>query len=146
MLDAKTEGRIVVLRFLDAQTGERREVRDSDYKPYFYLPSPCSQIDEEGIRSLYGETQAVKKRGLFTDKLEDYTKVTVFTLNAFQRASKTFNQAWESEIEYTQSYVYDHNLNFGSLCTMKDNRLILADNMPKQLANQFENSFKDSRT
>jgi len=146
LLDAKAEGRIVVLRFHDAQTGELREIRDSDYKPYFYLPSPCSRSDEEGIRSLYGETQVVKKRGLFTDEMEDYTKVTVFTLNAFQKAGKTFNRVWENEIEYTQSYVYDHNLIFGSPYRVEDDRLILAASVPEELENKFVNTFADTKT
>jgi DNA polymerase elongation subunit (family B) len=146
LLDAKTEGRVVILRFHDAQTKELLEVRDSDYKPYFYVPHPLSQTDEEGIRSLHGETQVVKKRALLTDELEDYTKVTVFTLDAFHKASKTFNHVWESEIEYTQSYVYDHNLVFGSPYTMKENRLILADSVPQELENRFENTFTDIKT
>ena len=144
LLDAKTEGRVVVLRLHDAQTGELREVRDSDYKPYFYLPSPCTQSDEEGIRSLYGETQVVKKRGLFTDQIEDYTKVTVFTLNALQRASKIFNRVWESEIEYVQSYVYDHNLIFGSPYRIEDSRLISAASVPEELENKFALAFADT--
>lgn len=146
LLDAKAEGRIVVLRFHDAQTGELREFRDSDYKPYFYLPSPCSRIEEEGIRSLYGETQVVKRRGLFTDEMEDYTKVTVFTLSAFQKASKTFDRVWESEIEYTRSYVYDHNLIFGSPYRIEGDRLVLAASVPEEVENKFVNTFADTRT
>lgn len=146
LLDSKTDGRVVILRFYDAQTKELVEVRDSDYKPYFYLPHPLSQIDEEGIRSLHGEKQLVEKRALLTDESEDYTKVTVFTLDAFHKASKTFNHIWESEIEYTQSYVYDHNLIFGSPYTMKDKRLIIVDSVPKELENTFENTFTDIRT
>lgn len=146
LLDAKAEGRIVVLRFHDVQTGELREVRDSDYKPYFYLPNPCSQIDEEGIRSLCGETQVVRKRGLFTDEMEDYTKVTVFTLNAFQKASKTFSRVWESEIEYIQSYVYDHNLTFGAPYRIENDRIILAASVPEELENKFADTFADTKT
>lgn len=146
LFDAKTEGRIVVLRFLDTVTRELREVRDSDYKPYFYIPHPCSPIDEEGIRSLYGEKQVVKKRTLLTDEMEDYNRVTVFTLDAFHKAGKTFNRVWESEIEYTQSYVYDHGLIFGAPYAIEDNRVILAVHVPEELENKFENAFADIRT
>jgi hypothetical protein len=143
LLDARAEGRVIVLRLLDAQTGQPREIRDSDYKPYFYLPSPCSQTDEQGIRSLYGETQIVKKRGLFTEELEDYTKVTVFTSNALQKANKTFNRVWENEIDYTQSYAYDHDLTFGAPYTIEENRLNPAINVPEQLEKRFADIFAD---
>jgi hypothetical protein len=79
LLDAKTEGRIVILRFYHAQAGEILEISDSDYKPYFFLPHQPSKADEEEIRSLYGEVEVVKKRYLFTDELKELTKVTVYT-------------------------------------------------------------------
>ena len=136
LLDAKTEGRIVVLRFYVAGTGELREVRDSGYKPYFYVPYPCSGSDEEGIRSLYGEKQVVKKSNLFTGEVQDFTRVAVFTLDAFRKAGKTFSRVWESEVEYTQSYVYDHGLVFGAPYTIDDNRLILAADVPEGVDRQ----------
>jgi DNA polymerase elongation subunit (family B) len=144
--DAKTEGRIIVLRFFNAQTNETQEVRDSDYKPYFYLPYPLSQADEEGVRSLYGETHVVKKRDLLTDEVKEYTKVSVLTLDAFSKASKTFNHIWESELEYTQSYVYDHNLTFGALYTINGNQPTLANTIPPELENKFENAFAEIKT
>ena len=145
LLDVTTEGRIVVLKLLEANTGEQKEVRDSDYKPYFYVPYPCSQIDEEGIRSLYGEKQVVKKSILLTEEMQDFTRVTVFTLDAFHKAGKTFDRVYESEIEYSQSYVYDHDLVFGALYSMENNRLALAASLPEELQNKFENTFADTK-
>jgi len=146
LLDARAQGRIIVLRFLDAQTGELREIRDSDYKPYFYLPNPHSQIDLQGIRSLYGETQTVKKRGLFTDEVQDYTKVTVLNSEALQKAGKTFNPIWENEIDYAQSYVYDHNLTFGAPYTIENNHPASTTNIPEELENKFNNAFANTNS
>jgi DNA polymerase elongation subunit (family B) len=146
LLDVKTEGRIVTLRFHDSRSEEPWEVRDWDYKPYFYLPYPLSQADEGGVRTLYGGTQAVRKRVLLTDEVKDYAKVTVLTLDALHKASRIFNQVWESEIDYGQCYVYDRNLVFGALYTRKDNQLILADKVPQELEARFEAVFSDTKT
>jgi len=146
LLDAKTEGRTVILRFYRAQTEEIVEIRDSDYKPYFFLPCPMSQTDEEGVRSLYGEVEVASKRDIFTGKTEKSTKVTVYTLDAFRRAGKTFETAWETEIEYTQSYIYDHYLVFGAPYTMIENQLVMVTNISKELESKFEDVFADIKT
>lgn len=143
MLDAKAEGRIVALGFFNAQTSEIHEIRDADYKPYFYLPYPLSQADEEGVRSLYGETQAVKKRDLLTDEVKEYTKVSVLTLDAFNKAPKVFTNVWESELEYAQSYVFDHNLVFGAPYTINGNQPTMTNTIPRELENKFENAFAE---
>lgn len=146
LLNARTEGRAVALRFYDAQTSEMHETKDADYKPYFYLPHPLSKTDEEGIRSLYGETQVVQKRDLFTNEWKELTKVTVYTLDAPNKAPKLFDKVWESEIEYTQSYVYDHNLTFGAAYTNSGNQLVTANSITPELENKFENTFADTKT
>jgi DNA polymerase elongation subunit (family B) len=146
LLNANTEGRIVRLRFYHAETGEMHEVVDADYKPYFFLPHSLSQADEEGIRSLYGETTTVKKRDLFTDELKELTKVTVYTLDAFKKAQKIFPTAWETEIDYAQSYVYDHNLVFGAPYTLQNNQITLTANISKDLENRFEQTFGKIKT
>jgi len=146
LIDARTEGRIIVLRFYDAQTGEIHETKDADYKPYFYLPHPMSKADEEGIRSLYGEAQVVTKRDLFTDERKELTKVIVYTLDAFNKTPKLFDKIWESEIEYTQSYIYDHNLTFGAAYINSGKQLITANCTTLELENKFENTFSDTKT
>jgi len=146
LLDAKTEGRIIILKFYHAETGETLEIREPDYKPYFFLPHPLSKADEEGIRSLHGEVEVVKRRDLFADELKKLTKVTVYTSDAFRRASKTFETVWEIEIEYTQSYVYDHNLVFGAPYTISENQPVLVANVSQEVDNKFENTFAYIKT
>lgn len=146
LLDAKTEGRIVILRFYNAQTNETLEIRNSDYKPYFFLPHPLSKKDEEGIRSLYGETEIVEKRNLFTDEPKKLTKVTAYVPDAVRRASKTFERVWETKIAYAQSYIYDQKLVFGAPYTMAENQPVLVTNVSQKLENQFENAFAEIKT
>jgi len=146
LLEAKTEGRIIILRFYHAQAKEILEIRDSDYKPYFFLPHPLSKSDEEGVQSLHGEVEVVKKRELFTDELKELTKVTVYTSDALRRASKTFEKVWETEIEYTRSYVYDHNLVFGAPYTIVETQPVLLTNVSEELENRFEKTFAYTKT
>ena len=145
LLDAKTEGRIIILRFYNAQAKETLEIRDS-CKPYFFLSHPLSKSDEEGVQSLHGEVEVVKKRELFTDELKEFTKVTVFTSDALRRASKTFEKAWETEIEYTRSYVYDHNLVFGAPYKIVETQPVLLTNVSEELENKFEKTFAYTKT
>jgi DNA polymerase elongation subunit (family B) len=146
LLDARNDGRIIALRFYDAQTGEIREIKDADYKPYFYLPHPMSKADEEGARNLHGETQIIQKRDLFTDELKELTKVTIYTLDALHKAPKLFDKIWESEIEFTQSYVYDHNLTFGAAYINSGNQLVTVNSITSELEKEFENTFTDTKT
>ena len=146
LLDARTEGRTIVLRFYNARTGETQEIKGADYKPYFYLPHPLSKADEDGIRSLYGETEVIQKRDLFADEMKELTKVTVYTLDALSKAPKLFDKVWESEIEYTQSYLYDHNLNFGAAYTNSGNQSLMANSITSELESKFEDTFQDTKT
>ena len=112
----------------------------------FFLSHPVSKIDEEGIRSLYGEVEVAKKRCLFTDESKELTRVTVYALEAVRRAGKTFKTVWETENEYTQSYVYDHNLVFGAPYTMIKNQLVLVTSIPQELETSFEETFAEMKT
>jgi len=145
LLDARTEGRIVALRFYDAQTGDVKEIKEPNYKPYFYLPHPLSKAEEEGIKNLHGETQIVKKRDLYTNELKDLTKVTVYTLDALKKVPKEFEKTWENEIDYTQSFVYDHDFVFGAAYENNGNQLTMANTLTAPIENKFENAFADTR-
>jgi len=146
LLDAKTEGRIVTLRFYHAKKHEITEIKDLDYKSYFFLPHPLSKSDEEGIRSLHGEVEVLERRDLFTDELKELAKVTVYTPDTLRRASKTFETVWETEIDHTRSYVYDHDLVFGAAHTIVESQPVLVTNIPQELEEKFENAFAEIET
>ncbi len=145
LLDAKTEGRVVSLKFYRAQSGETLQINDSDYRPYFFLPHPLSKTDEKEIRRLNGEVDVVKKRNLFTDELEELTKVTVHTPDAITRAGKKIEKIWETEIKYARSYVYDHNLIFGAPYTLTENQPTLVATISPKLENKFRNTFANTK-
>lgn len=146
LLDAKTKGRIVTLRFYHAKKDEITEIKDLDYKSYFFLPHPLSKGDEEGIRSLHGEVEVLERRNLFTDELKELAKVRVYTPDTLRRARKTFETVWETEIDHTRSYVYDHNLVFGAPHTIVESQPVLVTNIPQELEEKFENAFAEIET
>ncbi|MBX5327393.1 MAG: DNA polymerase domain-containing protein [Candidatus Bathyarchaeia archaeon] len=146
LIDAKSKGRIIYLKFFHAQTGAIREFSDTDYKPYFFLASPLSGEDEENVRGLYGETRTVQKQNLFTDMPIDCTKVTVYTTDALKKASKIFPTAWETEIDYVEGYVYDHGLVFGAPYTFENNQPTLAIHITPELEDRFEQIFAQVKT
>lgn len=145
LIGAKSEGRVVILRFHHDRTDQTLEIRDSDYKPYFFLPYPLSDAEEKRVRGLYGEVKVAEKRDLFTDKMRKMTKVNVYTPESLRGAVKTFKTAWEAEIEYVQSYMYDRNLVFGAPYTIVEDQPVLITTLPQELEDKFERVFEKTR-
>ena len=148
LLDAQTQGSIINLRFLNPTTNELKEIKDSSYKPYFYLPHPLSPADQENIRSLSTETQIIKKIDLYTNQPKEVAKITVYKPDFLKKATRTFENAWETEIEFNHSYAYDHGLIFGTQHTLTgENQFTPQLNIPDQLKpkfNQIFSSIKDT--
>jgi len=121
LIGAETEGSTVKLKFFDPSAGTLEEFRDSTYKPYFFLPYPLSKHDEEEIRRLYGEVEVVKKTDLYTNEMREIAKVKVYKPEFLTKATKRFELAWETEIEFRHSYAYDRGLIFGAQHMVQDN-------------------------
>ena len=123
LLDAQAEGSTVSLKFFNPATNELKEIKDNSCKPYFFLPHPLSPTDQENVRSLNAETEIVKKTDLYTNQPKEVTKITVDNPDSLKKTMLKFKTAWETEIEFTHSYAYDHGLIFGAQHTMaQDNR------------------------
>jgi len=121
LLDARAEGSTVSLKFYNPATNELKTFTDTSYKPYFYLPHPLSPADQENIRSLHAETEIVTKTDLYTNQPKEITKITLYKPDYLKRAVRKLPNAWETEIEYTHSYAYDHDLIFGAQHTQTQN-------------------------
>jgi DNA polymerase I len=86
---------------------------------------PLSPEDEENVRSFSGETEIVKKTDLYTNQPKEVTKITLGNPDLLKKAIRTFEDAWEIEIEYTHSYAYDHGIIFGAQHTITQNNHII---------------------
>jgi len=143
LIDAASAGSTIKLRFYDPSTDSMKEIVDSSYKPYFFLPYPLSKQDEEAIRSLYGEVEVVKKTDLYTNEVREVAKVKVYKPEFLSKAIKRFETVWESEINFCQGYAYDHDLIFGgphSLHTHNNFTPILG--VPESLREKFDEVFR----
>jgi len=146
LLDAATEGSTVKLRFFNPASNEIKEYRDNSYKPYFFLPHPLTATDQENTRSIYGEAEVVKKIDLYTNEPREVTKITVYKPHFLKQATKKFETAWESEIDFNHSYAYDHGLIFGAQHrTTQENHFTPVLNIPENLEAKFNTAFAHTK-
>jgi len=146
LIDAITTGNAVKLRFYNPSYDSLKEAVDNTYKPYFFLPYPLNQRDEQTVRSLYGEVEVAKKIDLYTNEAREVAKVNVYKPEFVNKAMKKFETIWESEIEFSHSYAYDHSLIFGAQhVMMQDNRFVPVLNFPENLRAKFEQVFGNLR-
>jgi len=120
LFDAQTQGRTINLMFYDPVANELKEIKDNSYKPYFFLPHPLSPTDQEDVHSLNGETEITTKTDLYTNHPKEVTKIAVYKPEYLKKAQRKLEHAWETEIEYTHSYAYDHGLLFGAQHTITE--------------------------
>jgi len=142
LLDASTEGRIVSLKFFNPASNEIKEVKDSSYRPHFFLPYPLSTVDQENVRNLQGEIEVVKKIDLYTSQPKEVVKVNVYKPSFVKKATEIFETVWESDIEFNHSYAYDHDLVFGAQHLMtQENRFTPILNLPDDIKARFNAAF-----
>jgi len=117
LLDANvTETNAVRLKFLGGN-GNVREFIDDEYKPYFLTTYPLTGEGEEVVSHFSGSVEPVGKLDLFTGEKRTLARVSWPNPTIATKAAERFPLKWESEIDFSRSYVYDHRLNFGALCS-----------------------------
>jgi len=134
-------GNTVKLKFYDPAEDVLREVRDTTYKPYFFVPHPLSRHDEEAIRSLYGEIEVAEKIDLYSNQTREVARVKVYKPEFLSKAVTRFETAWESEINFCHSYAYDHGLIFGAQHHVQDNDFTPILEIPEALKAKFDEAF-----
>ena len=146
LVDATNAGSTIKLRFYDPSTDSIKEITDTSYKQYFFIPYPLSKQDEETVRSLYGEVEVVKKTDLYTNELREIAKVNVYKPEFLSQATRKFETMWENEIDFRQSYAYDHGLIFGAQHRVQDNNVMPISEIPSELKTKFDQLFGNVET
>jgi DNA polymerase I len=141
LVDATSAGNTIKLRFYDPSTDSLKEITDASYKPYFFLPYPLTKQDEETVRSLYGEVEVIKKIDLYTDAPREIAKVKVYKPEFLSQATRKFENAWESEIDFRHSYAYDYGLIFGAQHKIQGNNVTAISEIPDELKIKFDQLF-----
>ena len=141
LLDGFADKNVITLLFYDTESGRFREVRDENYKPYFFVKCPVSSREEEAIHRLKGVTSIVEKKDLFSGEKRRLTKVELEDPSLLTVALGKFKERWEVHIPYLLSYVYDHNLVFGIPYVMSDGNLEPRCEINPQLRSVFLKKF-----
>ena len=128
----------ITLRFCDASAKQFREVRDDRYKPYFLVPHPISKRDEYAVNRIFGKVSKIKKRDLFSNEIRILNKVEIKNPNNIQSFTKMFENSWESEIEFSRGYVYDHGMVFGSQYEPKKKHFVTVSGVVGEKATEFQ--------
>jgi DNA polymerase elongation subunit (family B) len=146
LIDAKTINSIVTLQFCDESGKIVKEVKDSEYEPYFIMPYPLDEKDTYNVDRIVGRVSQIQKRDLFTDEIKTLAKVTIKNPENITKFSKIFENTWESEIDFIRSYIFDHSLVFGSQYFFQNNQLNAFTNIQKETRQEFKNIFGETRT
>ena len=131
----------IILRFYDTSAKQFTEVRDGRYKPYFLVPYPLSKRDEYTVNRIFAKVSKIKKRDLFSNEMRTLNKVEIKNPNNIQSFSKMFENSWESEIEFSRGYVYDHGMVFGSQYKPKKKHFVAVSGVVGEKATEFQRKF-----
>jgi DNA polymerase elongation subunit (family B) len=124
LLDAEaTQTNAVKLKFID-EKGNAQEFLDAKFKPYFLAANPLTKEDQEVVSYFSGSVETVDKIDIFTGQERKMTKVFWPNPKVAAKAAERFSVCWESEVDFPKSYIYDHGLNFGTLYSKGDLRLV----------------------
>jgi DNA polymerase elongation subunit (family B) len=141
LIDSQLEGNTIKLSFYDTSSEKMREFRDSDYAPYFLIPSPLSEKDEYTVERIVGNVSQVRRKDLFTNATKSLARVEIRTPTNIERFSKMFEKAWESEISFSQGYIYDHDLSFGTPHLLQGKQFTPVCPIPEETKTKFQQIF-----
>jgi DNA polymerase elongation subunit (family B) len=133
----------IILRFYDTSTKQFIEVRDGRYKPYFLVPYPLNKRDEYTVNRIFAKVSKIKKRDLFSNEMRTLNKVEIKNPNNIQSFSKMFENSWESEIEFSRGYAYDHDMVFGSQYQPKRKYFVAVSSAAKEKKTAFQRRFAE---
>lgn len=137
--------REVTLEFYDSSRGELEKFTVSNYQPYFLAAHPLSKDEEEAVASVQSKAELVQRQNLFTEETIQLTKITVWTPAFLKRLARQFDNAWESEIGYGRSYIYDSGMVFGASYVQQGERFVLAKDVSQKSKSGFETAFAHER-
>jgi DNA polymerase elongation subunit (family B) len=139
---AVTETNAVKLRFVDA-SGKIEEFIDEKYKSSFLTSYPLNNQDKQTVDYLSGDIQIIEKADLFTGERRTLARVSWPSVKIALKAAERFSRRWESEIDFTKSYVYDKGLAFGAPHSEDSLKPIL--DISTHIREELEETFKEVR-
>ena len=135
----------IKMTFFNPSENKWKEVLDTEYRPYFFIPYPVPEEDLTVIQDLKLGTKLVEKTDLFSRQKVKLTKVTLYDLSNPLQTSKKFSKVWEKNISIVSSYVYDKNLVFGAQYRINGKEILPLAGVSKEDLKDFERSFSEIR-
>jgi DNA polymerase elongation subunit (family B) len=133
----------IKMTFFSPSENKWKEVLDTEYRPYFFIPSPIPEEDLKVIQELKLRTKLVEKTDLFSRQTVKLTRVTLDDLSDPLQTSKKFTKAWEKDVSVVSSYVYDKNLVFGAQYTINGKEIMALAGVSKEDLTNFRKSFSE---
>lgn len=118
-----------------------KEIVDSSYKPYFFVPHPLSKKDREVTNELEIKTTVEEKMDLFTDQAVKVTRLELDDYSDPLLISKKFSKSWENEVPIVSGYVFDKGLTFGAQHYIKGKEITPVLHASKEDMENFERAF-----
>jgi DNA polymerase I len=127
--------------FFSPSENKLKEVLDTEYRPYFFIPYPIPKDDLKVIQELKLRTKLVEKSDLFSRQIIKLTRVTLDDFSDPLQTSKKFSKAWEKDVSVISSYMYDKNLVFGAQYRINEEKIIPLAGVSEEDLKGFERSF-----
>ena len=133
----------VKLIFFNSSTDTLEEVETQDYRPYFFIPYPMSNRDQETIEELNVKIKVEEKKELFTNQTIKVTRVELEASSNSNQVSEKFEKSWEGEVPQILSYAYDRGLVFGAQHHIQGERIETIFQIPEKPKQKFEERFSE---
>jgi DNA polymerase I len=133
------------MTFFNPSEKKWKEVLDTEYRPYFFIPYPTPEEDLKVFRELKSITKLVEKTDLFSRQKVKLTRVELADLSDSLQTGKKFSKSWEKDVSTVSSYMYDKNLVFGAQYRFNGKEIIPLIGVSKEDFKDFENSFSEIR-
>jgi len=135
----------IKLTFYNPSKNKWKEIVDTDYRPYFFIPYPIPEDYLKVIQELGLGIEVVEKTDLFTRRPVKLTKVTLSDLSDPLEFSRKFSKSWEKEVPVVSSYMYDNNLVFGAKYRLKRKEIVPLRGVSKEDLKTFRRAFAEIR-
>ncbi len=133
----------IKLTFFNPSKNKWKEILDTDYRPYFFIPYPIPEDDLKVIQELELEISVVEKTDLFTRQTVKLTRVEMNDFYNTLEVSRKFSKSWEKDVPVVSSYMYDNNLVFGAQYKIKSKEIVPLLGVSKEGLKTFRRAFSE---
>ncbi len=133
----------IKLTLFNPSKNKWKEILDTDYRPYFFIPYPIPEDDLKVIQELGLGIRVVEKTDLFTRQTVKLTRVELKDFSDLLQLSRKFSKSWEKEVPVVSSYMYDNNLVFGAQYRIKGKQIVPLLGISKEDLKTFRRAFSE---